>query len=140
MSDINSVILIGRLVRDAELKYINSGTAISKISIAVNRSVKKNDQWTDEVSFFDVTIWGKTAENLSQYLKKGTQIGVQGELVQNRWTDSDGKNHSKVEITAGNIRLLGSKQKSEESKPEENWKPIEKSEVSTDNFTDDIPF
>jgi single-strand DNA-binding protein len=146
MSDINCTILIGRIVRDAELKYTNYGTAISKISIAVNRSIKRNDAWVDEVSFFDITIWGKTAEGLNQYLKKGIQIGVQGELIQNRWTDKEGKAHSKVEINAENIRLLGSKQKSDsrESKPEDNWKPSASASGQgvddPNNFTDDIPF
>lgn len=108
MADINSVIIVGRLTRDIEIKYTNSGTEIGKLGIAVNRRVKKNDQWTEEVSFFDVTVWGKTAEALQPYLTKGKQIGVDGELRQNRW-EQEGQKRSRVEISANNIQLLGSK-------------------------------
>lgn len=104
--DINHVILVGRLTRDAELKYTNSGSAVASLSLAVNRRRKNGDQWVDEANFFDVTLWGRSAEGLSSYLTKGTRIGVDGELRQNRW-QQDGQNRSKVEIVASNIQLLG---------------------------------
>jgi len=106
VADINHVVLVGRLTRDAELKYTNSGYAVSKVSIAVNQRRKINDQWTDEVNFFDVVIWGKTAESLKPYLLKGKQIGVEGQLKQNRW-EQDGKQRSRVEVVSSNIQLLG---------------------------------
>ena len=106
MKDINHVVLVGRLTRDAELKYTNSGTALSKFSLAVNRSIKKGDQWTDEVSFFDCTLWGKQAEAVNQYLAKGKQVAIDGELRQSRW-EQDGQNRSKVEINANTLQLLG---------------------------------
>ncbi len=73
MQDINSVILVARLVRDAEIKYTNTGYAILNFSVASNRSVKRNDTWEDEVSFFNCTLFGKRAESLAQYLIKGKQ-------------------------------------------------------------------
>ena len=106
MTDTNRVIVIGRLTQDAKVDFIASGTAKSEISIAVNRSVKKGGNWVDEVSFFYVTIWGKTAQNLEQYLKKGTQICVEGFLRQDRW-EKDGQKQSRISITAENIQLLG---------------------------------
>lgn len=106
MTDLNTVMLVGRVVRDAELKYTNSGLAQSRFSIAVNRSVKKGDQWTEEVSYFDINLWGKQAEGLSKFLLKGKQIAIQGELRQNRW-EKDGQTTSKVEIQVQNIQLLG---------------------------------
>ena len=106
MADINRVILIGRLTRDAELKYTNTGSAICKFSIAVNRRRKSGDGWVDEVSFFDIAAWGKMGESLNQYLVKGKQIAVEGELRQDRW-EQDGQPRSKVEIFAMNIQLLG---------------------------------
>ncbi|MFP4362579.1 MAG: single-stranded DNA-binding protein [Spirochaetia bacterium] len=106
MTDLNHVVLIGRLTRDAELKYINSGTAVTKMSLAVNRRKRSGDGWTEEASFFDVTLWGKLGESLNQYLKKGKQIAVEGELRQNRW-EQDGQPRSKVEIVANNLQLLG---------------------------------
>ena len=106
MADINSVVIVGRLTRDAELKYTSGGTAVSKLGIAVNRRVKKGDEWTESASFFDVTLWGKMAEGLYQYLVKGKQIAIEGELEQERW-EKDGQAHSKVTITASNVQLLG---------------------------------
>ena len=105
--DINHVILLGRLTRDAELKYTASGTALCNFSIAVNRRVKKGDQWQDEASFFDLTLWEKQAENLNKYLVKGTQVAVQGELRLDRW-EKDGQKFSKVQVFVENLQLLGS--------------------------------
>lgn len=105
--DINQVILVGRITRDSELKYTASGTAMAQFSIAVNRRVKKGDQWTDEASFFDIVLWDKQAENLNKYLTKGTQVGVSGELRQDRW-EKDGQKHSKVQVFVENLQLLGS--------------------------------
>ena len=108
MNDLNNVNLIGRLTRDAELRYSSSGMAICKFSIAVNRSVKKNDKWSDEASFFDCTVFGKTAESLKQYLTKGQQVCISGELVQNRW-EHEGKQMSRVEINVNHVQLIGEK-------------------------------
>lgn len=106
MNDLNSVTLIGRLTRDMEVKYLQTGIAVGTMSIAVNRSVKKNEQWVDEASFFDVTLFGKSAENLRQYLLKGKQVAVQGSLKQDRW-EKDGQKFSRVGIIADAVQLLG---------------------------------
>jgi single-strand DNA-binding protein len=106
--DINKAVLIGRLTRDAELKYTAGGTAVTKFSIAVNRRRKANDRWEDEANFFDVTLFGKQGEALSKYLIKGKQVGVEGELRQERW-EKDGQTRSRVEIAANNIQLFGGK-------------------------------
>jgi single-strand DNA-binding protein len=106
MSDVNHVILIGRLTRDAELKYTQGGMPICRFAIAVNRKKKAGDGWVEEASFFDVVLWGKAGEALAQYLVKGKQIAISGELHQNRW-EQDGQARSKVEIQAENVQLLG---------------------------------
>ena len=74
MTDLNHVTLIGRLTRDAELKYTQSGFAISNFSIAVNRRRKNGEQWVEEAHFFDITLYGKSAESLKQYLIKGSRL------------------------------------------------------------------
>ena len=104
--DINHVVIVGRLTRDAELRYTNSGSAVANISLAINTRRRRDDQWVDEAHFFDAVGWGKTAESLSPYLTKGKQIGLEGELRQNRW-EQDGQRRSKVEIFTRNIQLLG---------------------------------
>jgi single-strand DNA-binding protein len=106
VADLNHVVLIGRLTRDAELKYTANGQAVCKFSIAVNRRRKNGDQWEDEANFFDVVVWGRQGEALNQYLVKGKMVGVDGELRQDRW-QQDGQNRSKVEIVANYLQLLG---------------------------------
>ena len=107
MRDVNIVVLVGRLTRDAELKYTNSGMPICRFSVAVNRSRKQGDQWVDEASFFDIDYWGKGGEAVNQYLTKGKQVAVEGELRQDRW-EQEGQSRSKVIVNANNVQLLGS--------------------------------
>ena len=110
MADINRVIEIGRLTRDEELSYTPGGMAVGKISIAVNRRVKKGQEWTDEVNYFDVSIFGKQAESLQRFLVKGKMVGIDGYLKQDRWQDqATGQNRSAVKIIANDIQLLGGK-------------------------------
>ena len=106
MADINRVTLVGRLTRDAELKYTSGGTAVSRFGLAINRRRRVGDQWEEEPNFFDIVVWGRVAEALNQYLVKGKQVGVDGELRQNRW-EQDGQPRSRVEINVSNIELLG---------------------------------
>jgi len=117
--DINHVTIIGRLTRDAELKFTAGGQAVSKFSIASNRRKKNGDTWEDEANFFDVVVWGKQAESIHPYLLKSKTVCVLGELRQDRW-QQDGQNRSKVEIVAGYVQLLGQKETRQESEhPEE---------------------
>lgn len=106
MADVNHVILIGRLTRDAELKYTSGGMAVCKFALAVNKRRKQGEQWVEEANFFDIVLWGKSGESLNQYLVKGKQVAVEGELHQNRW-EQDGQARSKIEINANNVQLLG---------------------------------
>ena len=108
MTDINTLTIIGRLTSNCDLAYTADGTARLNLSIAVNRSQKSGGEWSDKASFFDVTVWGKTAENISPYLSKGKQIAVQGYLDQQRW-EKDGQRFSKVCIIAEQVQLLGGK-------------------------------
>lgn len=108
MKDTNQVITVGRLTRDAELKYTNSGVAVCSFSIAVNTSKKSGDQWVDEANFFDVTQFGQMAESVHQFLKKGQQVCVTGHLKQDRW-ETDGQKRSKISIIAEFVQLLGGK-------------------------------
>ncbi|MBQ2313378.1 MAG: single-stranded DNA-binding protein [Treponema sp.] len=105
-SDLNSVALVGRLTRDAELSYLPSGMAVAAMSIAVNRGRKENDQWINEVNYFDISYFGKSAESVKPYLTKGKQIAVQGSLRQERW-EKDGQKFSKVRVVANTVELLG---------------------------------
>ncbi len=149
MADINHVVLVGRLTKDAELKYTNTGFAIANFSLAVNRRIKKDDNWQEEVSFFNAVLFGKRAEGIHQYLVKGKQIGIQGELRQNRW-EQEGQPRSKVEIIVNDIQLLGGRG-SDQTQPDFTSQGSQGSQVSqgvpprqerptADDFDDDIPF
>ncbi|MCL2276384.1 MAG: single-stranded DNA-binding protein [Treponema sp.] len=149
MADLNHVVLIGRLTRDAEIKYTSGGQAVCKFSIAVNRRKKSGDQWEDEANFFDIVLWGKQGESLQTYLVKGKMIGVDGELRQDRW-QQDGQNRSKIEIIANYVQLLGGggsqgggdRQSYNNSSSQANSSSDSRgySSPKDDGFTDDIPF
>jgi len=135
--DINKAVLVGRLTRDSELSYTNTGFALTKFSIASNRRKKQGDQWIDEANFFDIIVWGKRGEALANYLKKGTQVAIEGELRQERW-EKDGVKRSKVSIEATNIQLLGGKSDKQES---QDYSP--KTDPKFKNgggFEDDVPW
>lgn len=155
-SDINSVVIVGRLTRDVELKYMNNGNAVASMSIAVNRSKKEGDQWVSEAHFFDVSYFGKGAEAVKPYLTKGKQIAVQGSLRQNRW-EKDGQKQSRISIVADNVQLLGGKsdgnsdgtgygqQGGSYAPPKQNFTPIthpqqQSFDTGADDFPEDIPF
>ena len=107
MNDVNSIVLVGRLVKDADIKYLQSGTAVVNFNLAVNESVKNGNSWSERVSFFDVTFYGRQGEGLQRYLAKGKQIVIAGTLQQQRW-QKDGQTKSKTIIIAKTIQLLGS--------------------------------
>lgn len=136
-SDLNVVALTGRLTRDSELRYTNGGMAIAKFSIAVNRRTKKVDQWVDEASFFDCSLFGKSAEGVHQFLNKGQQVAINGSLVQSRW-EQDGQNRSRIEVMVNSLTLLGSKS---DEQPRQAAPQVLESEPDISNFSDDrIPF
>ncbi|MCE1195312.1 single-stranded DNA-binding protein [bacterium] len=154
MRDINVVVLVGRLTRDSELKYTKSGMPIARFSLAVNRSRKQGEEWVDETSFFDIDFWGKGAEAVNRYLIKGQQVGVEGELRQDRW-EQDGQSRSKVVVNATNVRLLGSAspgqgtggyQRPQQAAPsagggeQRGGGASQQPPSGADSFDDDIPF
>lgn len=108
MASFNRVILVGNLTRDPELRYIPSGTAVSEIGLAVNDRVKKGDQWVDETTFVDVTLWGRTAEVANEYLSKGSNILIEGRLKLDSW-EKDGQKRSKLRVVADKMQMLGSR-------------------------------
>lgn len=109
MASFNRVILVGNLTRDPELRYIPSGTAVSDIGLAVNDRVKRGDQWVDEATFVDITLWGRTAEIANEYLSKGAPVLIEGRLKLDRW-EKDGQKHSKLKVIGERLQMLGSKE------------------------------
>lgn len=119
MNGLNSVTLGGNLTRDPELRYTQGGTAVLSMSVAVNESRKDgNGEWTDYPNYIDMTLFGKRAESVSDYLSKGTYVAVTGRLHQNRW-EKDGQKRSKVEVVVDNLHFQSSGQKAHTEQPED---------------------
>jgi single-strand DNA-binding protein len=111
MASCNTVILLGNLTRDPELRYTPQGSAVCEFALALNYvyTNKQTGQKVEEVSFIDIVAWGKTGEICAEYLKKGRQVMIEGRLKQDRWEAQDGKKMSKVRVTAENVQFVGSR-------------------------------
>ena len=106
----NKIILAGNLTRDVEIKYTSGGTAIATVGIASNRKFKsQTGEQKEEVLFVDVTFFGRQAEIVNQYLRKGSRILVDGRLKLDQWTAQDGSKRSKHSITAESMTMLDTK-------------------------------
>ncbi len=108
--DLNRVMIIGRLTRDPELRSLPSGRSVASFSVATNR------QWTDQsgqkqkqVEYHNIVVWARLAETASQYLRKGSQVYVEGHLQTRDWTGQDGTKKNRTEIICDNFIMLGTK-------------------------------
>ncbi|MDE1920792.1 MAG: single-stranded DNA-binding protein [Candidatus Omnitrophica bacterium] len=107
---LNSVNVMGNLTRDPEIKQISSGRSVCNLSIANNRTYLKEGEKVNEVSYFDVEVWGKAGENCAKYLTKGSGVIVEGRLKQERW-EKDGKSLSHIRVTANMVHFLPKRRK-----------------------------
>jgi single-strand DNA-binding protein len=108
MASYNRVVLLGNLTRDPELRYIPSGTAVSDIGLAVNDRVKRNNEWVDETTFVDITLWGRTAEVANEFLSKGSSVLIEGRLKLESW-EKDGQKRSKLKVVADKMQMVGAR-------------------------------
>src|ERR1700733_2966091 len=110
MASFNKVILVGNLTRDPELRYTPKGPAIAKVGLAVNRVwTNEAGEKKEEVTFIDVDIFGRTAENVGQYMRKGRPIMIEGRLKLDQWDDKQtGQKRSKLGVVAETVQFLGS--------------------------------
>lgn len=106
MASFNRVILVGNLTRDPELRYTTTGTPVTEIGLAVNDRVKRGNEWVDETTFVDVTLWARTAEVASEYLSKGSPVLIEGRLKLDTW-ETDGQKRSKLRVVAERMQMLG---------------------------------
>ena len=138
--DLNNYSVIGRMTRDLDERafaYTQNGKARLNISIAVNDGYGDN-QYT---SYFDVVVWGKTAENIKPYLGKGKQICINGRLRQDRWDGNDGAKHSRVVIVAETVQLLGGRDNGAGSGGNnQQTAQQQEPEYNDGEFSEDIPF
>lgn len=111
MASYNRVVLLGNLTRDPELRYTPGNMAVTDVGLAVNDRRKSNTgEWIEETTFVDVTIWGRTAEVASEYLKKGSSVLIEGRLKLDSWENKDGEKRSKLKVVCERMQMLGGKQ------------------------------
>lgn len=147
MASFNKVVIAGNLTRDPELKYLQSGTAVCDIGLAVNDKRKNQaGEWVDDVSFIDVTFFGRSAEVLGEYTRKGSNILVEGRLKQESW-EKDGQKRSKVKVIAERMVMLGSKpqggderREQPSSRPPQQQPPPQQTHTPPPDADDSIPF
>ncbi len=107
MANFNKVILMGNLTRDVELRNTQGGTALAKFGMAINRKYTANGESKEETCFVDLTAWGKQAELLNQYVRKGSQLMVEGRLQYSTWESQEGGKRSKLEVVVENFQFVG---------------------------------
>jgi single-strand DNA-binding protein len=134
---LNQVVLLGNLTRDPELRTTPNGMSVCSFSLALNRSYKVNDQWTEAVDYIDVVVWNKIAESVSGNVTKGSPLLVTGRL-QSRNFESQGQKRNKVEVVAQEVIFL-QKASQLDSMPHEKKEVILK-DIDDDFSIEDIPF
>lgn len=140
----NKVQLTGNVARDIEMRHTNSGMAVASFSIAVNSQKKVNDEWIDEVDFFDVTFFGKRAETVAKYFKKGSKILIMGRLKTDSWEDREsGQKRYKTFVIAEDFEFMGSKPDSNQQSPQATQQSFQQPQPPAGTFSapnEGIPF
>lgn len=132
----NSVVLVGRLTRDPELRYLQgSGTAVAQFAMAVDREFSKEGK--KETDFIDIQVWGKSAENCANYVSKGSLVAIKGSIRQDKYQDKEGNNRYAFKVNADRVQFLDTKGSGEN-------KGFEPKGLEPQGFqeidSDDIPF
>ncbi len=138
----NNVVMVGNLTREPEMRFLaGSGKAVTKFSIAVNREFSKEK----EVDYFNIVVWGKTAEHCAKYLSKGKKVGVVGNIRNNNYEDKNGTKHYTQEINANSVEFLSPMNQDQSNSQSNN---NQSQQTTNDNMSgfqaiegdDDIPF
>ena len=109
MASFNRVVLVGNVTRDIELRYIQSGMAVTDLGMAINDRRKSNTgEWVEDTTYVDVTLWGRTAEVASEYLGKGSPVLIEGRLKFDQW-ETDGQKRSKLRVVGEKMQMLGAR-------------------------------
>ena len=118
MASFNRVVLMGNLTRDPEVRYTTGGTAVTDVSLAINRyrTDKNTNERIEETTFVEVTLWGRTAEIAGEYLGKGRPVLIEGRLQQDQWEDKEsGQKRTKLKVVGESMQLLGGRDSGRDS-------------------------
>ena len=144
MASFNRVILVGNLTRDVDVRFTKTGTPVTDLGLAVNDRVKRNDEWVDETTFVDITLWGRTAEIAGEYLSKGSPVLIEGRLKLDTW-EQDGQKRHKLHVVGERMQMLGGKSGGGGGGARRNASAAEEAVAATGDHAenapqDDIPF
>lgn len=138
---VNKVILLGRAGKDPETRYMTNGEAVTNLSIATSETWKdKSGEKKEKTEWHNLVFYKRLAEVVGEYVKKGSQLYVEGKIQTRKWQDKDGKDHYTTEIVVNDMQMLGSKQSSTNNENSEPPTATAQSKSSFDKFDDDIPF
>lgn len=136
----NSAVIIGRLTRDPELRYLDSGTAVCRFIVAVDKQMKKDkkeqlrEQGKPTADFIPVNVWGNMGETSAKYLSKGSKVAVQGEITTGQYKTDSGETRYTTDLTARNVQFLDDKQRQAE------LQQVEESDFGPQLDDDEVPF
>ncbi|MDA1190645.1 MAG: single-stranded DNA-binding protein [Candidatus Poribacteria bacterium] len=151
-AELNRIIVIGNLTRDPEMRILDSGTAVTKLGLAVNTTYVSNGERQEDVCFINVDAWGRIAETANQYLRKGSKVLIEGRLQYRTWETDSGDKRSVHDIRAQSIQFLdrpgggdgGGDYSDGASDPaparSSSSRPARRSAPANDDIEDDIPF
>ena len=151
MANLNKVILIGRLTRDPETRFIPSGSGVTNFGLAINRVYNAGGEKREEVCFVDVTAWEKTGETIARYVKKGDPLLVEGRLKFDTWESQTGEKRSKLSVVVERFQFLGGGGGGEQSDNRRSSSSPTHHDVTPDDFgietapsgepaSEDVPF
>jgi single-strand DNA-binding protein len=142
MAAFNKVILLGNLTRDPQFKTLSSGTAVADFGIAMNRKFTQQGEQREEVTFVDVTAFGKQAETINQYCRKGKQLLIEGRLKYDTWEDKQGGKRSKLSVVVDGFQFVGGESADNSATPKQrNARAVPNTVGHDEQFRDDdIPF
>ncbi len=139
MPSLNKILLMGNVGKDADLRYSKTGSALAGFSLAVNnRKRGDNGEWEDQTEWFNIRLFGDTAEKLSQYITKGKPIYVEGRLQTRTWDDQEGVKRTSIEVLANSIQLLGGRDDADGDSPAPRQASAPKKKAN--EGWDDLPF
>ena len=143
---INKVILVGNLGQDPEVRYMPNGNAVANFSVATSETWKdkQTGESRDKTEWHRIVVFGKLAEIVGEYVKKGTQVYLEGQLQTRKWQDQSGQDHYTTEIVinslGGTMQILGSRQNDGEQKQKAQPAQAQVQEAPPTDFDDDIPW
>jgi len=133
----NRAVLVGRLTKDPELRYTQSGIAVANFTIAVNRRFAREGE--QSADFIPVIVWQKAAENVAKYLSKGSQVAVEGRIQTSSYDNKDGQRVFRTEIVADQVEFIGSKGGSTGGSKDDDFTDSDGDSFKGD-FSEEIPF